>query len=240
LKACLFDADGSVAASANAETGFEEKAPGNSEQEPAFWWEALTSACERIASENEGGLDGVAAVALCGFTRTQVFLDQAGRSVRPALGFRDSRAESVLAAVRRDEALCADGVLAGLNAFHPTARLLWLKENEAANWERTRLVLEPKDYLNLQLTGIARSDRVSQHWLAQSLAGGDASVAARLGIARALLPPLGRPEDIVGQVREGLAGALGALAGAKVLCGSNDSWTAVAGLGGLKSGSAYC
>ncbi|MCT8266435.1 FGGY-family carbohydrate kinase [Afifella sp. JA880] len=240
LKACLFEADGSVLASANVETGFEERAPGHSEQEPALWWEALKSACERISSESSGGLGGIAAVALCGFTRTQVFLDQAGKSVRPALGFRDSRAESALATARRDEALDADGVLAGLNAFHPTARLLWLKENEAENWERTHLVLEPKDYLNLQLTGIARSDHVSQHWLAQSLARGDASAAARLGLERALLPPLGQPEDIVGQVREGLPGALSALAGAKVLCGSNDSWTAVAGLGGLKSGSAYC
>ncbi|MDQ0324187.1 xylulokinase [Rhodopseudomonas julia] len=240
LKACIFDANGAVLASANVPTGFEEQAPGHSEQEPALWWDALKSACEHISSESEGGLGGIAAVALCGFTRTQVFLDKEGTSVRPALGFRDSRAESVLATARMDEARSASGALASLNAFHPIARLLWLKENEAANWEKTRLVLEPKDYLNLQLTGIARSDRVSQHWLAQSLAGGDASLAARLGVERALLPPLGRPEDIVGHVREGLPGALSALAGAKVLCGSNDSWTAVAGLGGLKSGSAYC
>jgi xylulokinase len=240
LKACLFDTGGEEIAAAGMPITFEEDAGGRSEQHPQLWWEALGRATEEIAGKSAARLKDIAAVAICGFTRTQVFLDEQNNVVRPAIGFRDSRASG-----SAEEALSRPGVAghpaAGkLNAFHPLARLLWLQQNEPKAWATTQLVLEPKDYLNLRLTGQAMSDLISQFWLRTAMEGGAGSLAALAGIDRDPLPPTGNPEDAVGHVLDGLPGALSRLAGAPVFCGSNDTWAAVGGLGALRSGYAYC
>lgn len=105
LKACLFDISGEEIAVANIPLTFNEDASGRSEQEPELWWDALVNATAEIAGKSPAGIKKVAAVAVCGFTRTQVILDQANNVLRPAFGFRDSRA-----AVVAEQALARDGV----------------------------------------------------------------------------------------------------------------------------------
>jgi xylulokinase len=230
LKACLFDLDGEELATASVPLSFAEDASGRSEQDPQLWWDAFRQAFEVLAGQSPARAATVAAVAACGMTRTQVLLDADHKVLRPAIGFRDARAAAVAA-----EAAARHASLGGsFNAFHPAARLLWLRQTEPETFAATRLVLEPKDYLNLRLTGQAMSDPISQHWL------GQLETAAALGIDRNLLPRWGRPFARVGTVVPDLPGALGGLAGAPVFCGSNDTWAAVAGLGALAAGHAYC
>ena len=237
LKAGLLTFEGMVAASIAVPVGFDEDGTGRSEQHPDRWWRAFTDAVEALAARR---LDGLAAVVACGATRTQVFLDARGRPVRPAIGFRDTRANRAA-----EQALHLPGVAdhpeaEHLDRFHPLARLLWLRETEPDAWDATRTVLEPKDWLVLRLTGHAASDPISQERLAAVFAGAQGSLAALAGIDRAVLPPLRAPHCRIGTVRTGLGGALEALAGVPVFCGSHDTWCAVAGLGALASGCGYC
>lgn len=240
LKACLFDTHGEQIAAASVPLAFRDDATGRSEADPHLWWDALASAAEEIAEKSGIRFRDVAAVAICGFTRTQVFLDGGNGIVRPAIGFRDSYAAAAAEAALLLPEVAGHPDARHLNAFHPLARLLCLKREEPDAWAATRLVLEPKDYLNLRLTGKAMSDRISQHWLKTAMEGEDASLAALAGMERDLLPPLGDPDDAVGKVLDGLPGALSRIAGARVFCGSNDTWAAVAGLGALRPGYAYC
>ncbi len=240
LKASLFAADGGTRATAHMPLSFNEGDDGRSEQDPAVWWEALKLAAGEIERQDPLGLDHVAAVAICGFTRTQVFLDANGEPVRPAIGFRDSRAQREADAMLARAEVAAHPEARHVNGFHPLARLLWLRRTDPSAWAAARLVLEPKDYLNFQLTGRAASDRISQFRLACALDGGEASLAALAGIGGNVLPVLGNPADSVGEVQPGLPGALARIGGARVLCGSHDTWAAVAGLGALSPGRAYC
>ncbi|QDL93837.1 carbohydrate kinase (plasmid) [Paroceanicella profunda] len=239
LKAGLFDPDGRQAALAAVPVSFEEDRAGRSEQDPGQWWRALALAVEDLAARPDWP-GPPACIAICGFTRTQVFLGRDGRAVRPAISFRDSRAlgPAQAALARPDVRAHADA--GDLNPFHPLARLLWLAHHEREAWEQVRLVVEPKDYLNLRLTGQAASDPISLHWLARAMAGGAASLAAACGLTPGRLPPVVPAGGIVGRVQPGLPGALGGLAGVPVAQASTDTWTAVAGLGGLRAGRAYC
>ncbi len=239
LKACLFDAAGAVVASASQPLAFEE-AQGRSEQQPVVWWQALLAAAETLAAEAPEAFGTVGALAVCGFTRTQVLLDAALEVLRPAIGFRDSRAQEAAEAARALPAVAAHPEARNLNAFHPLARLLWLQRQEPAVWEDARLLLEPKDYLNLRLTGVACSDPISQHWLALATAGGSESLAAAAGLSHDPLPRLIPPTATVGQILPDLPAPLDRIAGARVFCGSNDTWAAAAGLGALQPGRAYC
>ncbi len=240
LKACLFDLEGAALAKASVALAFEEDASGRSEQDPEVWWQALLRAGAKIAREAPDGFAEVTAVAVCGFTRTQVLLGGDGQVLRPAIGFRDSRAQEAADAALSRPDVAAHPRARQLNAYHPLARLLWLKASEPEAWAATQLLLEPKDYLNLRLTGEASSDAISQYWLRQALEGGEASLAEAAGLDRDPLPRILAPAHRVGCVLPNLPRALAPLAGAEVFCGSNDSWAAAAGLGALRPGRAYC
>lgn len=238
LKAGLLTFEGMVESSVAIPIGFDEDGTGRSEQHPDRWWRGFTDAVEALAARS--GVRGLAAVVAGGATRTQVFLDSRGRTVRSAIGFRDTRAGRAA-----EQALQRPGVVdhpeaKHLDRFHPLARLLWLREFDPDGWAATRMVLDPKDWLVFRLTGHAASDPISQERLAAAFAGGKGSIAALAGIDRSVLPPLRAPHCQVGSVRTGLGGALDTLEGVPVFCGSHDTWCAVAGLGALASGCGYC
>lgn len=238
LKACLFDDDGAVVARARVDLSFAETRSGWSEAHPAQWWEALKDAVASIGAA-AGSASNIRVVSICGFTRTQVFLDANLDPVRPAIGFRDRRATEI-GEVMRAKASADHPDLEQFNGFHPLARLLWLREQETASWDRTRYVVEPKDFLNLKLTGAAMSDEVSHYWLAKAFEGGARSLASLCGIDREVLPRLDRPHAFVGHVSAEASRELPMLSNASVVLGSNDTWSAVAGMERLAPGRAYC
>ncbi|MEQ8651655.1 MAG: FGGY family carbohydrate kinase [Kiloniellales bacterium] len=239
LKACLFDLEGRQLASTSHPLGFAED-KGRSEQDPGVWWQALLEAATSLSAKAPDAFDSLTAIATCGFTRTQIFLDAGGKALRPAIGFRDSRAQALAEELCRLPGVERQREAKHLNGFHPLARLAWLQREEPEVWQATRLLLEPKDYLNLRLTGQAASDPVSQERLLRATAGGADSLAAAVGLESVPLPPLIAPTQEVGRVQQGLPQPLAKLAGARVYCGANDSWTAAAGLAALKPGRAYC
>ncbi len=196
------------------------------------WWACLLEAAARLADEEPALFASIAGVAICGVTRTQVLLGADDRPLRRAIPWNDARAEG--AAARLRGALGAHPEAAGLNAFHPLARLAWLAEAEPEVLARLACVLEPKDYLNLRLTGARAGDAVS---MARLLAGADA--LGHVGLAAAVLPKVLAAQQAVGAVRPGLPAPLDRLAGVPVFCCANDTWASVVGLGGLRPGLAY-
>lgn len=202
------------------------------EADPDDWWRAFEQGAAALALSDAPGFGRVVAVAVTGFTRSLVLLDRAGAVTRPAILFGDARAEAEAAALRA--ALPADHPeRREISAFHPLARLAWLRRHEPAVLARAAVAIEPKDEINRRLTGVVASDPVSSARLAAA-----ADLLAPLGLP-ALLPRLVPPRAILGTVRP-LGGALAALAGRPVLAMAHDSWSAVVGLGAMRAGCGYC
>ena len=210
-----------------------------SEIAPSAWWSALVAAGAELARSEPALFAQVEAVAICGVTRTQVFLDRTGTPLRPAITWKDTRAAGAAARLKSViDALHPEQ--AALNAFHPLARLAWLREAEPAAFAALGCVLEPKDYLNFRLTGRRASDPVSlARLLACTDSVGGIDPLAALGASRAILPRLLEPCDDVGPILAGLPAPFDGLAGVPVFCASNDTWTAVVGLGAMRPGFAY-
>ena len=228
FRAALLDQTGSVA--------FAHTVPFQTgdEVDPTDWWNLFTEATDALAAQAGDRFDDVAAVAICGVTRTQVFLDAQGQNLRPALTWRDARAAewatrlSALAPPNWPET-------PHLNAFHPMARLAWLADAEPECFARLHAVIDPKDYLNFRLTGVIATDVVS---------------GARLWAASSLFPAAGLPGHLTAipcldprtrltPVQSGLSGALSRLAGRPVFAMANDTWATAAGMGALQAGIAY-
>ncbi|RYE29942.1 MAG: carbohydrate kinase, partial [Hyphomicrobiales bacterium] len=209
-----------------------------SEVEAAAWWAQLLEASGKLAEQAPELFARIQGVAICGVTRTQVFLGQDGQELRPAMTWKDARSDNVAARLRKT---LADHPEAGrINAFHPLSRLAWLTEAEPDNARALAWVLEPKDYLNFRLTGRQASDPVSLARLAacaESVNGGSGFGA--IGLSPDIMPAILEPTEIVAPVIADLPAPFDRLAGIPVFCGCNDTWAAVAGLGALRPGYAY-
>ncbi|MGG7510166.1 xylulokinase [Plantibacter sp. YIM 135249] len=124
--------------------------PTGTEVDPAAWWDAL-----QAAIIDAGGLDDVAALAVCGQQHGLVTLDANGRVIRPALLWNDTR--SAPAALDLIDELGADA-LATRSGSVPVAsftstKLRWLRDAEPDNAARVAAVALPHDWLTWRLLG---------------------------------------------------------------------------------------
>jgi len=239
FRACLVDDVGTVKAQAVLPSPQAEGRNGVAEIAPEAWWSCLLQVTAELARQEPALFRSIAAMAICGVTRSQVFLDATGAVIRPAMTWNDTRA-AALATKLAAEWAGRHSEAEQVNAFHPLARLAWLKASEPDRFARVALVLDPKDYLNVRLTGKAASDPVS---LARLLAAAQTEQGGNLlticGIPGTILPKIISPFQQVGLIQPGLPDPLGALGGIPVYCCSNDTWAAVAGLGALRASYAY-
>ncbi|MEZ0171671.1 FGGY-family carbohydrate kinase [Microvirga sp. TS319] len=228
LRVGLINEQGRIVAQATQTLAVPVSPDGRSEVDPQVWWHTFQKLVASLASAGPSLLHKVVGVSICGMTRTQVLVDDDGHAVRPAITWRDSRAGSEVL----DLAAACDGE--SIDVFHPVARLAWVQRHEPEAFAAARVVIEPKDYLALRLTRRPASDRIS---LARLLA----VIRSEGPLARfsSLLPDLVQPSSMIDRVRSGLPSPLDALAGCPVFMASNDTWTAVLGLGALRSGLAY-
>jgi xylulokinase len=240
FRAALVDDSGAVRAQRTiAGPASRDDRFGRSEIDPDAWWALLVEACSGLAAQALGLFDAVEAVAICGVTRTQVLLDPDDRPLRPAMTWKDTRADP-RAARLREKLDPAHPESAAVNAFHPLARLAWLADEEPEVFAKLACLLDPKDYLNLRLTGRRASDPVSMARLLAAAAPREGrNLLEAAGIPAAVLPAMLEPWEQVAPVQPGLPAPLDRLAGKPVFCASNDTWAAVVGLGAMRDGFAY-
>ena len=124
--------------------------PAGTEADPNLWWDALQNA---IA--DAGGLADVAAISVAGQQHGMVALDIAGRVIRPALLWNDTRsasaAESITAHFGSDWLLHNTGSVPV--ASFTSTKLAWLSTNESNSADRLAAVMLPHDWLSWRLAG---------------------------------------------------------------------------------------
>lgn len=124
--------------------------PNGTEVDPSAWWAALN-----LAIEAAGGLDDVEAISIGGQQHGMVVLDEAGKVIRDALLWNDTR--SAEQATQIAEHFGAQKI-AELTGSLPVAsftstKLLWLKQNEPGNAAKVAAVCLPHDWLTWRLAG---------------------------------------------------------------------------------------
>jgi xylulokinase len=223
--------DGRVVASGRAPhevTGTE----GARETDPEVWWEAL-----RAALAETGRAEEVGAISVAGQQHGLVVTDDAGRPLRPAVLWNDTRSAPDAAELR--DALGADawaervGVVP-VPSFTVT-RWAWLRRTEPEVAAATRAIRLPHDWLTERLCGRAvtdRGDASGTGWWSTRDEDYSGEVLDLVSLDRALLPEVLGPMETAGEARE-----LGLPAGALVGPGTGDNMGAALGLG-LRPGEA--
>ncbi|WP_433387204.1 xylulokinase [Micromonospora sp. KLBMP9576] len=129
--------------------------PDGTEVDPSAWWTALGAAVDAA-----GGLADVAAVSVAGQQHGMVCLDEAGRVVRPALLWNDTRSAGAAAELvgeagggEAGRRFWADAVGSVPVASFTVTKLRWLARHEPAHAARVAAVCLPHDWLTWRLAG---------------------------------------------------------------------------------------
>ena len=129
--------------------------PGWAEQDPRDWWDAAQKAVKGVLEAAGAKGEDVQAIGLSGQMHGLVLLDAANEVIRPSLIWCDQRSQAqvdfVNSKVGKDDVVTftANPMLTGFTL----PKLLWVRDNEPANFERARKFLLPKDYVRFRLTG---------------------------------------------------------------------------------------
>ena len=241
-KTLICDEEGTVIATAMAEHAIYQPKPGWSEQKPEDWWQATCLATKAVLKKAKLRGDAISAIGLSGQMHGSVFLDAKGRVIRPAILWNDQRTaaeclEIQQAAGGREKLikLVANPALTGFTA----PKILWLRKHEPKNYEKTRQILLPKDYIRFRMTGLFATevsdasgtllfDVVKRQW--------SNTLISKLSIDDDLLPACFESDQVSGELTREAAALLGLKEGTPVVGGGADNAAAAVGNGVVQSG----
>lgn len=244
LKTVALDGEsGEILASASRAYGLIDGLPaGHLEQDPETWWIALQETIGEVLAALGPRRGEVEALGVSGQQHGFVPLDADYRVIRPAKLWCDTSTAPQCDELRaelggRDAVigLLGNDILPGFTA----PKILWLKQNEPANFAKLHHVALPHDFLNLRLTGSLRMEY------------GDASGTALLDVRRRVwsaevcaaidpalwgkLPAVGSSRERCGVLRNELCRTWG-LGDVVVSAGGGDNMMAAIGTGNVQPG----
>ena len=239
LKAILIDDAQTIRAEATAPLDVSRPQDGWSEQDPADWLTAADTVMRALAARAD--LSGVRGIGLSGHMHGATVLDAGHRVLRPCILWNDTRSHVQAAALDADPRFrdrTGNIVFPGFTA----PKLAWMRAQEPDLFARVAMVLLPKDYLRLWLTGEAvaeMSDAAGTSWLHTGRRDWDDDLLAATGLTRAQMPRLVEGSDVSGRVRDDLAVQWGLPKGVVVAGGGGDNAASAVGVGVVRAGQAF-
>jgi xylulokinase len=242
VKVLLLDAQHRVVATADAPLDISRPRPHWSEQHPHDWWAALDCAMLELKGKAPEALAAVQGIGLSGQMHGAVVLDERREVLRPAILWNDTRASAQCAELEarepRSQQITGNLAMPGFTA----PKLLWLREHEPDVLAKTRLVLLPKDWLRLKLTGEAvseMSDAAGTLWLDTGARRWSEPMLAACDLKLTHMPRLVEGTDVSGYLRPELAQAWGLPRGVVVAGGAGDNAAGAVGVGAVRAGQGF-
>jgi xylulokinase len=238
VRVSIIDEIGHVVAAASSEYSSTTLKGGGVEQSPDDWLRALRIALTAVDIAEHRPR----AIGLCGQTPTLVFVDEEGQSCRSALTWQDVRAthEAAILDHRFGEPEPLIGTRLPWSESNMPAKLMWLARHEPALVERTRYVLQPKDFIGMALTGQPTADGWSSKGLCNVLDGlPTKEVLEECGWSTRVCPPIDLAWSARGVVSDSAAARFDLIRGTPVTVGWSDALAEVLAAGVFARSSAF-
>lgn len=242
LKAILMDEEGRVLASHTEEYPLYTPREGWAEQQPQDWWNAAVASIRCVLAQTAPAPGELLGIGLSGQMHGLVPLSEQMQVLRPAILWCDQRTGRQVT-----EILEAAGGLPGLLSLtnngmltgYTAGKLLWMREQEPALFQKMALFLNPKDYIRYQLTrevatevsdasGTGLFDTHKRVWSEQLI--------RLLDLPRSIFPPCVESDAITGGVTAEAAALTGLPAGLPVTGGGGDAVIQTTGMGLVRPG----
>jgi xylulokinase len=213
-----------------------------SEQDPEDWWQATVKTVRAVIKAAKLKPADVKSIGLSGQMHGSVFLDKKGNVVRKALLWNDQRTTAECAEIEKRAGgrsalikMVANPALTGFTA----PKILWLRNNEPKNFDKTTHVLLPKDDIRRRLTGeyatevsdasgMLLLDVVHRRWSKELL--------SKLELDPSLFAKCYESEEVTGKLTKETAKILGLTTDCVVVGGAGDCAAGAIGNGIVSRG----
>lgn len=226
---------------------------GGAEQDTAEWRRAIDRAVRSLLEQDLVPREDIIAVGCTAQWSGTVPVGTEGRPLARAVIWMDSRGVEQIRELNRAALkiegyhprkvarwLRLTGGAPGHSGKDPVAHILYLKATQPDLYARTHKFLEPKDYLNLWLTGrfVSTHETMALHWVTDNRTIDhiryDRQLLQMTGLEREKLPEMIRSTDFVGTLRTTLARQWGLSDQVKVIGGTPDFHAVIIGAGAVR------
>jgi len=243
-KTILTDLNGTLIAKDLQEYGVLTPKQLWAEQWPDVWYQATLNSIRNTVKKAGIEAKDIKGIAISGlYGGSGIPLDESMEPVRPCMIWMDGRADQetkwALDVIGEEKLL--EITQNGANPYYGYTKILWMKNNEPENWERTKLFLPPNNYVIYKMTGEVAIDYSSAGNI-----GGIFDMRTRtwskelldaMGIPVSMMPQkIVESTDIVGGLKEDIARDLGLEPGMPVIAAGIDCGAANIGMGVFEPG----
>lgn len=240
-KVLLMNNDGVVTDAESITYTFDQPQIGWSEQAPDLWTNALEQCMQTLMGRQSNPIT-IAGVGLSGQMHGMTALDENGDVLRPCILWNDQRnqteCDELVALAGGDAALRSmtnNPMLVGFTA----GKIRWFQKNEPDLFAKTKIILNPKDYIRYCLTGVMATevsdasgtglfDVANRQW--------SSTLLQKIGIDETILAPCYESTVVSAHVSEQGAERFAIPAGTPVVGGGGDAVIQTLGSGVCQSG----
>lgn len=231
---------------------------GGAEQSPKDWWEAIVLATRRLLEKGVVAARDIIGINCSSQWSGTVAVDEQGQPLMPAILWMDSRGAPYIQRLTHGFPhiegygllklltwIRLTGGAPSMSGKDPLGHILYIQNEHPDIYRRTYKFLEPKDWLNLRLTGrfVASYDSIALHWVTDNRHVSRVSYDERLlrltGLKREQLPELLPAASVIGPLQPEAASALGLGEHVQVVTGSPDILAAAVGSGAVRDFEAH-
>lgn len=241
VKALLIDAAQKIIGAGHGDLDVSRPHSGWSEQAPADWLRACEHAIAGLKVAHPRELAAVRGIGLSGQMHGATLLDDGDTVLRPCILWNDTRSHAEAAELDADprfRRITGNIVFPGFTA----PKLVWVRNNEPALFDKVARVLLPKDYLRLWLTGeylSEMSDSAGTSWLDVAARRWSTELLDATDLAESQMPGLVEGTDAAGVLRAELASKWGMTGPVVVAGGAGDNAASACGMGTVGPGHAF-
>ena len=226
---------------------------GGAEQRPEDWWTSIKLAAHRLLNKVNFSADKIVAICCTSQWSGTVAVDKSGKALMNAIIWMDARgapyvrkiAGGIINFEKYDVAKLATwihltGGVPSNSGKDPVGHILYIKNECPKVYKKTHKFLEPRDYLNLRLTGKFASsyETITLHWVTDNRSINNIDYSPQLlkitTLKRKKLPDLYSSIDVLGRILPDVAKELGLPEHVKVVMGTPDVQSAAIGSGAVR------
>ena len=235
-KAVIIDENRKLHGECEQQYRFSQPYPGWKEIDPKIWVEATETCILELLSRVDNQL--VKAIGVTGQMHTTVFIDEYGKSIRPAIMWNDTRSKDLVELVKSKLGVDDTKYISKIiSTGSPAMNLFWVKENEVENFNKIRKFLIGPDYITYYLTGLFNTDYCEAS--TSSLYDLENKTWSKtmqniIGIDDDVYPSVKGSSETAGYIKDEIAQKLGLNKDVKIIVGTGDNPAAAVATGCLE------
>lgn len=214
------------------------------EQDPEDWWKAVCASTKNLMEKANIKAEEICCITFSAQMSGCLPVDNSGKPLRKSLIWADLRSVREADFIEKILGMKRVYEITGhrVSPSYPSAKLLWIKENEKDIYDKTYKILNAKDYIVFKLTGVFAtdfSDASGTGLLDINKKEWSDEIISAVDVDKSMLPDILASTDMAGKITREASKEIGLLEGTPVVMGGGDGCCAAVGAGAVEEGTIY-